>query len=234
MLLTKPANGERLLPNERQWRAVDAYLEKTILRSDPALNAALAANDAGGLPSIDVSALQGKLLYLLAKMAGAEKALEIGTLGGYSSIWIARALPPEGRLITLEAAAAHAKVARANLERAGVADKVDVRVGAALASLPELEKEGLAPFDFVFIDADKSNNAAYVKWALRLARPGTAIVVDNVIRSGAVADRSSTDRDVLGTRRMFELMGREPRLAATAIQTVGEKGWDGFALAIVE
>ncbi|MBV9286307.1 MAG: O-methyltransferase, partial [Hyphomicrobiales bacterium] len=209
------------------------YLEKTILKPDPALNAALAANAAGGLPPIDVSALQGKLLYLLAKMAGARKALEIGTLGGYSSIWIARALPPEGRLVTLEAAIAHAKVARANLERAELGDKVDVRVGAALSLLPELAKEGLAPFDFVFIDADNSNNAAYVEWALRLSRPGTAIVVDNVIRNGAIADRSRVDKDVAGTRRMFETMAREPRLEATAIQTVGEKGWDGFALAVV-
>ena len=233
MLLTKPANGERLLPNERQWRTVDAYLEQTLLKPDPALKAALAANSAAGLPSIDVSPLHGRMLYLLARMAGAVKALEIGALGGYSSIWIARALPPEGRLVTLEAAAAHAAVARANIARAGLAEKVEVRVGAALSSLPRIEKEGLAPFDFVFIDADKANNASYVEWALRLSRTGTVIVVDNVVRSGAVADRSSADRDVAGTQRMFELMAREPRLEATAIQTVGEKGWDGFALAVV-
>jgi predicted O-methyltransferase YrrM len=222
------------LPNDGKWQAVDAYLEETILTPDPALDAVLHANAAGRLPAIDVSALQGRMLYLMAKMAGAAKALEIGTLGGYSSIWIARALPPHGRLVTLEAAAAHAKVARLNLERAGLAAKVDVRVGPALATLPAIEKEGLAPFDFVFIDADKANNAAYLEWALRLSRPGAGIVVDNVIRSGAVADRSSADRDVVGTRRMFEMMGRESRLEATAIQTVGAKGWDGFALAVVK
>jgi predicted O-methyltransferase YrrM len=167
-------------------------------------------------------------------MAGARKALEIGALGGYSTIWIARALPPDGLLVTLEADDKHAAVARANVARAGLADRVDVRVGPALNTLPKIEAEGLGPFDFVFIDADKSNNANYLSWALRLSRPGTAIVVDNVVRDGRIADAASRDPDVTGTRRMFEMMAREPRLQATAIQTVGDKGWDGFALAIVD
>jgi predicted O-methyltransferase YrrM len=166
-------------------------------------------------------------------MAGAREALEIGTLGGYSTIWLARALPDDGRLITLEVNAKHAEIARRNVARAGLGDKVEVRTGAALTTLPRLEAEGLAPFDFVFIDADKTNNAAYLEWALRLSRPGTVIVVDNVVREGAVVEAASRDPDVIGVRRMFELMAREPRLSATAIQTVGAKGWDGFALAVV-
>jgi predicted O-methyltransferase YrrM len=219
--------------SRREWRAVDAYFTETIVAPEPALAAALAANAAAGLPSIDVSAPQGKLIHLLARMTGARKALEIGALGGYSTIWIARALPDDGRLISLEWSARHAEVARRNIARAGLGGKVEVRTGAALATLPKIEAEGLGPFDFVFIDADKINNAAYVEWALRLSRPGTAIVVDNVVREGAVVDAKSADPDVVGVRRMFEMMAREPRLSATAIQTVGAKGWDGFALAIV-
>src|SRR5208337_3168420 len=169
----------------------------------------------------------GKLLYLLARAAGAVTALEIGALGGYSTIWIARALPPDGRLVTLEADETHATVARRNVARAGLSEKVEVRLGAALDLLPTIEAEGLGPFDFVFIDADKSNNANYLGWALRLSRPGTTIIVDNVVRDGRIADASSRDQDVTGTRRMFEMMAQEPRLAATAIQTVGAKGWDG-------
>ena len=214
-------------------KAVDDYFTKTIVAPDPALEEALAANAAAGLPSIDVSAPQGKLIHLLAKMTGARKALEIGTLGGYSTIWLASALPDDGRLITLEWSARHAEVARKNVARAGLAGKVEIRTGAALETLPKIEAEGLGPFDFVFIDADKVNNAAYLEWALRLSRPGTAIVVDNVVRDGEVADARSADPDVIGVRRMFELIAREPRLSATAIQTVGAKGWDGFALAIV-
>ncbi|MGH6799596.1 MAG: O-methyltransferase, partial [Roseiarcus sp.] len=198
-----------------------------------ALEAALAANSAAGLPSIDVSAPQGKLIHLLARMMGARRALEIGALGGYSTIWLARALPDDGRLITLEVNARHADVARRNVAGAGLGGKVEIRTGAALETLPKIEAERLGPFDFVFIDADKTNNAAYLEWALRLSRPGTAIVVDNVVREGAVVDAKSADPDVIGVRRMFELMAREPRLSATAIQTVGAKGWDGFALAIV-
>ncbi len=219
--------------SERGWRAVDAYFDETIVGRDSVLEAALRANSAAGLPSIDVSAAQGKMLTLLARMAGARMALEIGTLGGTSTICIARALPPKGRLLTIEAVDRHANVARSNIERAGLADRVEVRVGAALDVLPAIEAEGLGPFDFVFIDADKSNNANYLRWALRLSRPGTAIVVDNVVRDGRIADASAKDPDVTGTRRMFEMMASEPRLEATAIQTVGAKGWDGFALAIV-
>jgi len=220
--------------SQKRWSAVDAYFSDTIIGRDSVLEAALAANDAAGLPQIDVSPPQGKLLHLIARMGGARKALEIGALGGYSTIWIARALPPDGLLVTLEADEKHAAVARANVARAGLADRVDLRVGAALDTLPKIEAEGLGPFDFVFIDADKSNNANYLSWALRLSRPGTVIIVDNVVRDGRIADAASRDTDVVGTRRMFEMMAREPRLEATAIQTVGAKGWDGFALAIVE
>ena len=220
------------MTNKRE-SEVNSYFVKTLIGSDPALEEALAANATAGLPSIEVSALQGKLIHLLARMNGARKALEIGALGGYSTIWLARALPDDGRLITLEVSAKHADVARRNVARAGVGGKVEIRTGAALATLPKIEAEGLGPFDFVFIDADKTNNAAYLEWALRLSRPGTAIVVDNVVRQGEVVDATSRDPDVIGVRRMFDLMAREPRLSATAIQTVGAKGWDGFALSIV-
>jgi len=220
--------------SERRWRAVDAYFNETIVGRDSVLEAALKANAAAGLPPIDVSPAQGKLLTLIARMAGTRKALEIGTLGGYSTICIARALPREGRLLSIEYNDKHAQVARANIARAGLADRVEVRAGAALNILPKIEAEGLGPFDFVFIDADKSNNANYLSWAMRLSRPGTAIVVDNVVRDGRIADAASRDPDVIGTRRMFEMIAREPRLQATAIQTVGDKGWDGFALAIVD
>ncbi len=220
------------MANNPRWNAVDDYFAR-IVRQDEALDAALAANAAAGLPPIDVSPAHGKMLHLLARIAGARKALEIGALGGYSTIWIARALPAGGRLITLEADERHASVARANVARAGLADKVEVRVGAALDSLPGIEAEGLAPFDFVFIDADKENNANYLAWALRLSRPGTTIVVDNVVRDGRILDASSRDSDVVGVREMFEMMKGEPRLSATAVQTVGVKGYDGFALAVV-
>ena len=221
------------MTNKRNWSEVDSYFARTLIGSDPALEATLAANAAAGLPSIDVSAPQGKLIHLLARMSGARKALEIGTLGGYSTIWLARALPDDGRLITLEVNARHAEIARRNVACTGLESKVEIRTGAALATLPKLEAEGLGPFDFVFIDADKTNNAAYLEWALRLSRPGTTIVVDNVVRQGDVVEAASRDPDVVGVRRMFELMAREPRLSATAIQTVGAKGWDGFALAVV-
>ncbi|MBV8795208.1 MAG: O-methyltransferase [Hyphomicrobiales bacterium] len=221
------------MTNRSNWSEVDSYFAGTLIGSDPALEATLKANAAGGLPSIDVSAPQGKLIHLLARMSGARKALEIGTLGGYSTIWLARALPEDGRLITLEVSARHADVARRNVAHAGLESKVEIRTGAALTTLPKLEAEGLGPFDFVFIDADKTNNAAYLEWALRLSRRGTTIVVDNVVREGGVADAASRDPGVVGVRRMFELMEREPRLSATAIQTVGAKGWDGFALAVV-
>ena len=219
--------------SRNRWTAVDSYFAKTLIGSDAALEAALSANAAAGLPAIDVSAPQGKLLHLLARMAGARKALEIGALGGYSTIWLARALPGDGRLISLERNLRHAEVARLNVGRAGLEGKVEIRTGAALDTLPKIQAEGLGPFDFVFIDADKANNAAYLEWALRLSRPGTAIVVDNVVREGEVIDAASRDPDVVGVRRMFELIAHEPRLSATAIQTVGAKGWDGFVLAIV-
>jgi predicted O-methyltransferase YrrM len=221
------------MSNDTLWSAVDRYIQSALLPPDAALDEALRANAAAGLPAIDVSPTQGKLLHLLAQLHGARDILEIGTLGGYSTIWLARALPPGGRLVTLEALAKHADVARANVARAGLAGLVDVRVGAALETLPILEKEGRRPFDLVFIDADKENNAAYVDWALRLTRPGSVIVVDNVVRNGAVLDEGSTDPRVQGTRRLYEALTREPRLDATAVQTVGTKGYDGFVLARV-
>ena len=221
------------MTKKRDWSEVDSYFAKTLIGRTPRSTRRSPLIPSAGLPSIDVSAPQGKLIHLLARMMGARKALEIGTLGGYSTIWLARALPDGGRLVTLELSARHAEVARRNVARAGLESRVEIRTGAALETLPKIEAEGLGPFDFVFIDADKTNNAAYLEWALRLSRPGTAIVVDNVVREGGVADAASRDPDVVGVRRMFELMAREPRLSATAIQTVGAKGWDGFALAIV-
>ncbi len=214
------------------WEQVDAYLVEQLIPPDPALGAALAANAAAGLPSIDVSPAQGKLLHILARMIGARRILEVGTLGGYSTIWLARALPPDGRLVTLEFAPAHAEVARSNIARAGLADRVEIRVGSALDHLPGVAP--LAPFDFVFIDADKANNAAYLDWALRLTRPGSVIVCDNVVRAGRIADETDSDPALIGTRRMFDHLAAEPRLTATAVQTVGAKGWDGFAIAIVD
>ncbi|MCW0196688.1 O-methyltransferase [Sphingopyxis sp.] len=213
------------------WQAVDDYIAGKLLGDDEALAAALAHNAAQGLPPIDVSAAQGKMLFLLAQMAGAKRILEVGTLGGYSTIWLARALPAGGALVTLELEAHHAAVARANLERAGVADKVDIRVGPAAESLAAMAPG--APFDFVFIDADKQNNALYVDEAIRLGRSGTTIIVDNVVREGGVLDANSGDERIAGTRALFDRLSADPRLDATAIQTVGAKGWDGFVLARV-
>ena len=217
---------------EPDWHRVEDYFVDRLLPADAALDAALAANVAAGLPEIDVSPLQGKFLHILARMTGARRILEIGALGGYSTIWLARALPADGRLVTLEFAPEHAEVARGNIARAGLAERVEIRVGAALDSLPGLAGE--PPFDFVFIDADKANNAAYLDWALRLSRKGGVIVCDNVVRSGRVADAAGADADIVGTRRMFDRLAAEPRLTATAVQTVGAKGWDGFAIAIVD
>ncbi|MDT7802789.1 MAG: hypothetical protein QOI78_6222 [Actinomycetota bacterium] len=219
---------------DNTWAAVDAYFADAVLSPDPVLDAALADSAAAGLPSIAVAPNQGKLLNLLARLAGARSILEIGTLGGYSTIWLARALPAGGRLVTCEYEQKHADVARANLARAGFGDhsgdiRVDIRVGAALDTLPTLD----GPFDFVFIDADKINLAGYVSAALELSRPGTTIVVDNVVRQGAVVDAESTDPYVVGARRMFDLLAAEPRLDATAVQTVGGKGYDGFVLGLV-
>jgi predicted O-methyltransferase YrrM len=215
------------------WIEVDRYLSDHLARPDGALNAALDANEAAGLPPIDVSANAGKFLHLLAELRGARRILEIGTLGGYSTIWLARALPGDGRLMTLEVSPHHAEVAHSNIARAGVASLVEIRVGPALESLAQLESEGAEPFDFIFIDADKPSNPAYLGWALRLSRKGTLIVVDNVVRDGAIVDASDPDPAVQGTRRLFEMIAAEPRLSATALQVVGSKGYDGFAMALV-
>lgn len=221
---------ERRQEPETGWVAVDGYIAERLLRPDPALAAALTANAAGGLPDIDVSPPQGKLLHLLARMGGARRVLEVGTLGGYSTIWLARAVGEGGQVTTLELDPHHAEIARANLAAAGLTARVEVIVGPAAETLPSLE----GPFDFVFIDADKQGNVAYLREALRLSRPGTAIVVDNVIREGAVLEGDSDDPRVLGTRALFEAVAAEPRLSATAIQTVGAKKWDGFLIALVE
>ena len=218
---------------QNKWTAVDRYFTEQLSLSDSALDAALAANQAAELPAIDVAPNQGKLLHLFARMIGARRILEIGTLGGYSTIWMARALPADGRLITLEFSPKHAEVARENIARAGLTELVEIRVGAALDTLPKVQAEILVPFDLIFIDADKPNNSEYLRWALKLSRRGTLIIVDNVVRDGAVIDAASADKDVQGARRLFELMGSEPRLSATALQTVGSKGYDGFAMAIV-
>ncbi|UKK86374.1 O-methyltransferase [Sphingopyxis sp. BSN-002] len=214
-----------------RWQAVDDYIAGKLLGADDALAATLANNTAAGLPPIDVSAAQGKMLFLLARMAGAKRILEVGTLGGYSTIWLARALPEDGSLVTLELEAHHAAVARENLERAGLSDKVDIRTGPAAESLAAMAAGD--PFDFVFIDADKQNNALYVSEAIRLGRSGTTIIVDNVVREGGVLDATSDDERILGTRALFDMLNADPRIDATAVQTVGSKGWDGFVLARV-
>jgi len=218
---------------EQQWTAVDHYFADLLIAPDPGLDAALETSAAAGLPAINVSPNQGKLLNLLVRAMGARRILEIGTLGGYSTIWLARALPPNGRLISLEADPRHAEVARANIARAGLAEVVEVRVGVALETLPLLAAEEGEPFDFAFIDADKENNTEYFAWALRLSRPGSLIVVDNVVRSGNVIDAASRDPDFRAVRRFNDHLAAEPRVSATAIQTVGSKGYDGFALALV-
>jgi predicted O-methyltransferase YrrM len=218
--------------DQELWTAVDTYITGQVVRSDAALDAAIEANAAAGLPTIDVAPNQGKLLHVLALMKGAKRILEVGTLGGYSTIWLARALPEDGRLVTLEVEPKHAEVARGNVDRAGVGEKVEIRVGPAAESLAALVAEGVEAFDFIFIDADKQNNAVYLDWALKLAKVGTFILTDNVVREGKLADAESDDPAVIGTRAMFERMGAEPRLVATAIQTVGVKGYDGFAMAV--
>ncbi|MBY9081128.1 O-methyltransferase [Paenibacillus sp. HN-1] len=217
-----------------KWNAVDEYFNSRLLADDPLLDAVLEANTKAGLPPIDVAPNQGKLLYLLAKLMGASSILEIGTLGGYSSIWLARALPPQGRLVTLEYEGLHAEVAAVNLQLAGLADQVDIRVGAALDSLAALKQEGAGPFDLIFIDADKPNNPHYLKWAMELGRPGTLIVADNVVRDGEVLNEESGDERVQGIRRFADMLATEPRLEATALQTVGAKGYDGFVMAVLK
>ena len=235
MALRKPAKPVRrnLKVAQPRWRAVDRYFGDLLTPPDAALEAALKANRAAGLPAIDVSPLQGKFLHLLVGMTKAKRVLEIGTLGGYSTICMARALPRGGRMVTLEYEPRHAEVARANLKNAGLLKRVDLRVGRALDLLPQLASPGAKPFDLIFIDADKENNPQYLQWALKLARPGTVIFVDNVVRDGKVTDAKSKDPGIRGTRRMFEVMAAEPRLSATALQNVGVKGYDGFALALV-
>ncbi len=220
-------------PTPDNWRRVDDYLAATLLDDDPALTAARADSLAAGLPAIEVTPLAGKLLHLLARMTGARHVLEIGTLGGYSTIWLARGIPRGGRVVTLELEQRHADVARANLERAAVSEQVEIIVGRAADSLPGIAERGDVPFDLVFIDADKESNTIYLDWAIRLGHPGTVIVVDNIGRSGDVADPGSGDSMVIGTQRGLELLGSDPRVDATALQTVGAKGWDGFALALV-
>ncbi|MFD4526884.1 O-methyltransferase [Streptomyces sp. NPDC058470] len=215
------------------WNDVDDYFTTLLAPADEALIAALRDSDAAGLPPIHVAPNQGKLLHLLAQIQGARRILEIGTLGGYSTIWLGRALPADGRLITFEYDPTHAEVARGNLARAGLDKIAEVRVGPALESLPKLAEENPEPFDLVFIDADKVNNPHYVEWAVKLTRPGSLIIVDNVVRSGAVTDAGSTDPSVRGTRAALELIATHPKLSGTAIQTVGSKGYDGFALARV-
>jgi len=219
--------------SEALWASVDRYLTDTLIPPDPALDAALAANQAANLPSIDVSPIQGKLLQLLAETQQAHRILEIGTLGGYSTINLARALPPGGKLITLELDPHHAEVALANIARAGLAHAVELRLGPALDSLAQLHAERVEPFDLVFFDANKDDYPHYLAAALKLSRSGTLLLADNVIRDGAIVDPTSPDPNVQGVRRFLELLAADPRIASTAIQTVGSKGYDGFALARV-
>jgi predicted O-methyltransferase YrrM len=216
------------------WITVDRYLSDTLISPDHSMEEALDANACAGLPAIDVAPNQGKLLHLIARVQGARRILEVGTLGGYSSIWLARALPADGKLITLELEQKHAAVAANNIARAGLTSLVDIRVGPALDSLAKIAKENAGPFDLIFLDADKPNNPHYLDWAIRLSRPGTVIIGDNVIRDGAIVEKNHPDPRVAGTRTFLEKLGNDPRLDATAIQTVGSKGYDGFAMAVVK
>lgn len=219
--------------DKEMWTSVDEYINSQLVPSDPALDATLVACDNAELPAISVTPSQGKLLYLLARLVNAKNILEIGTLGGYSTIWLARALPADGRLITMEFDPKHAQIASANIAIAELSDMVELREGKALELLPELAAEGLEAFDLIFIDADKCNNPQYFDWALRLSHKGSLIIVDNVVRDGRVIEAESTDADIQGIRRMFERMAAEPRILCTAQQTVGSKGYDGFAIALV-
>lgn len=215
------------------WTAVDDYFSGLLIPADDVLDAALQAQEDAGLPQINVAPNQGKLLHLIAKIHGAKRILEVGTLGGYSTIWLGRALPPDGTLVTLELDPKHAEVATANLQRAGLGGVAGVRVGSAHETLPKLAAEGGAPFDLVFIDADKPSNPLYLEWALKLTRPGSVIIIDNVVRNGGVSDPNSTDANVKGVQKVLEMVANDPRLTATAVQTVGSKGYDGFAIAVV-
>ncbi|HVR05597.1 MAG TPA: O-methyltransferase [Solirubrobacteraceae bacterium] len=220
--------------SDERWDAVDDYITELLIKDDPALDAALRASDEAGLPAIALTPPQAKLLHLIARVHGARRILELGTLGGYSTIWLARALPPDGRLLTLELRADYAAVAAANLQRAGVAERVEIQVGPALESLQALISQQPAPFDLIFVDADKQGTPDYFQCALALSRPGTVIITDNVVRDGAIADPATEDPRALGMRRFHELLAAEPRVSATTIQTVGAKGYDGFTLALVE
>ncbi|EOQ33546.1 O-methyltransferase [Bacillus cereus group sp. RP37] len=217
-----------------KWTAVDQYVSDVLIPRDSTLEEALQANAAANLPAHDVSPTQGKFLKLLVQIQGARNILEIGTLGGYSTIWLARGLLSGGRVVTLEANEKHAEIARNNIERANLNDKIEVRVGLALDSLRQIKNENYEPFDFIFIDADKQNNPTYFEWALKLSRPGTIIIGDNVVREGEVIDNTSKDPRVQGIRRFYELIAAEPRVSATALQTVGSKGYDGFVMAVVK
>ena len=230
---------DRAADAQERWTAVDRYITDLLVPEDAALEAALRDSAAAGLPPIAVTPNQGKLLGLLARVQGAHTILELGTLGGYSTIWLARALPAGGRLVTLEAEAEYAELARANIARAGLAESVELRVGPALQTLPQLVAEGAGPFDLIFVDADKKNNPGYFEWSLKLSRPGTLIIVDNVVRGGAILDPDADDptlgnEGIRGIRRFFELLAAERGVDATAIQMVGSKGYDGFALMIVD
>lgn len=215
------------------WAKVDRYFAGLLAPHDAHLTATIKANRKAKLPAIDVSPLQGKFLHVLVRMMQARRILEIGTLGGYSTLWMARALPSDGSIISLEYSARHAAIARKNLANAGLLSRVDVRVGPALRSLSQLAASGAGPFDLIFIDADKENNPGYLEWALKLSRPGTVIVVDNVARHGQIIAAKSSKRDIQGTRRCLEMLAAEPRLSAVALQTAGVKGVDGFAMAVV-
>ncbi len=220
-------------PAAPAWSAVEDYLAETVVRPDHALHHAVTTAAEAGMPPIEVAPNAGKLLQLLVRISGARRVLEIGTLAGFSAIWMARGLPDDGRLVSCEYLPRHAEVARANIEAAGLGAKVEIRVGAALETLRDLAAEGAAPFDFVFIDADKENNPHYLEWAIRLGRPGTVVIIDNVVWDGAVLDPARDPANAGGIIAALQMMGADPRLEGTAIQTVGTKGWDGFALALV-
>jgi predicted O-methyltransferase YrrM len=215
------------------WSKVDDYINESLVPGDAALENAVKKSNEAGLPQIQVSPSQGKLLHVLARTIGARRILEIGTLGGYSTIWLARALPADGKVVTLEASPKHAEVAKGNIAAAGLAGKVELRLGPALETLPKIAAEKQPPFDFIFIDADKKSMPEYFDWALKLSRKGSLIFSDNVVRSGGVADAASTDPDIQGVRRFYEALHSETRVCATAVQTVGGKGYDGYALALV-
>ena len=221
------------LMNQEQWTAVDRYIAETVVPSDAALDAAVEASTKAELPAIAVTPNQGKLLQIYARLVDARRILEIGTLGGYSTIWLGRALPEDGQLISLELNPKHAEVARESIERAGLSKKIEIRIGPALDTLPKLASEAKGPFDLIFIDADKASIPEYFNWSLKLSRPGSLIIVDNVVRKGAVIEANSSDQDVQGVRRLNEMLANEKRVTATTIQTVGSKGYDGFTVALV-